>query len=646
MQKVFFTILLLLIHLVASGQIIKEKRNKGGKGNERIIFPNDNFERAKAKKDSLTRIKIRKLPATDYKIFTIKNDTVAVDTTLTIRDYYRFNPLFKDDFEYLSFQNTGQPVMSLTFDVTTEDIRPGFVADTKLTDYWKHSQIPFFKTPTPYSDLNFINGIKQGQVVNSVFATNIIPQLNVAAGYRGLSSLGFYQRSVAESDRIFFNLNYISKNKRYQLKTYYLVYNKTNEENGGIKNVMQFEHPGDDFKDKGRIDVNLTDAQNELKKNRFYIGQSYGILKNKFLLVDRITYRYNMYKFIENNPNELFGNSQETNHIKDSLNLKSFENFSGLQFKIKQFKLESGIRFLYRFYSFEQSKTLNGQSYPKFLEYNDLLWDNQLRVKFGKLSLNGQLKIGFTNNIAGYYLNAGMTYRLPKKFVLSARLKSISKRPDFKFILYQSGYDRFNWYHPEFKNELSQKLEAELSHKKFGTLSLNQIIVNNYTYFAQDSLPYQSTSGVKYTALKYQNDYQYKHWGISGDILLQKVLGGNRILSLPSYVVRGSLFYSHFYYQHNLYVQGGLTAKYFEAFYAKAYNPVLADFVLQNYRKIGGYPLVDFFINFKIKRFKLYFKLQHLNALLKQEHPDYYVAPLHPYRDFNIRFGVRWIFFN
>lgn len=95
-----------------------------------------------------------------------------------------------------------------------------------------------------------------------------------------------------------------------------------------------------------------------------------------------------------------------------------------------------------------------------------------------------------------------------------------------------------------------------------------------------------------------------------------------------------------------MYVQSGLTAKYFEAFYAKAYNPVLADFVLQNYQKIGDYPIVDFFINFKIKRFKLYFKLQHLNALLKKEHPDYYVAPLQPYRDFNIRFGVRWIFFN
>ncbi len=644
MKRFLFTILLLSVQLSLSGQIIKGRGDKGRIGT--LDDPVNSIDNLKTNKDS-TKIKIKKLPATDYKIFSIKNDTVAVDTTLTIRDYYKFNPLFKDDFSYLTFQNTGQPLTRLAFDITTEDIDPGFVADTKLTDYWRHSQVPFFRTPTPYTDLSFINGMKQGQIVNSFFATNITPQLNVAAGYRGLSSLGLYQRSVAESDRVFINLDYASKNKRYKLKTYYFVYNKTNEENGGIKNLLQFEQAGDIFKDRGRIEVNLNDAENELKKRRLYIGQSYGILKNKFILLNRTTYRYNMYQFTEAGPNDILGNSsQVTGKFKDSLYLKSFENFSGLEFKIKGFKLESGIRYLYQYYSLDSTKMLNGQTYPKFFEYNDLSLDNALQVRFEKLSLSGQLNIGFTNNIAGYYLNAVATYDLPNDFTLSVRLKSISKRPDFKFILYQSAYDKYNWYHPEFKNVLTQKLQANLTHKILGKLSVNQIIINNYSYFGQDSLPRQNTTGIKYTALKYQNDYRYKHWGVSGDILLQKVLVGSEILSLPSYVLRGSLFYSHYFFQHNLYVQSGLTAKYFEDFYARAYNPVLADFLIQNYQKIGGYPIVDYFVNFKIKRFRFYFKLQHLNAILKQKYPNYYTAPLQPYRDFNIRFGLRWIFFN
>ena len=95
-----------------------------------------------------------------------------------------------------------------------------------------------------------------------------------------------------------------------------------------------------------------------------------------------------------------------------------------------------------------------------------------------------------------------------------------------------------------------------------------------------------------------------------------------------------------------MYVQTGVTAKYFEAFYARSYNLIVADFNEQRFQKIGAYPLIDYFVNFKIKRFRFYFKLQHINALLNKDTPDYYVAPLQPYRDFNIRFGLRWLFFN
>jgi hypothetical protein len=56
--------------------------------------------------------------------------------------------------------------------------------------------------------------------------------------------------------------------------------------------------------------------------------------------------------------------------------------------------------------------------------------------------------------------------------------------------------------------------------------------------------------------------------------------------------------------------------------------------------------LVDFFINFKVKRFRFYFKLEHINALFKYQNPDYYAAPLQPIRDFSIRFGLRWVWFN
>jgi len=411
--------------------------------------------------------------------------------------------------------------------------------------------------------------------------------------------------------------------------------------------VEQFENSGDTFTDRSRIDVKLSDAENELRKRRLYMGHEYGILKNKFKIILQSTYRYNRYYFSQNKPVEFLGESSQTEKaFKDSIYLKEFDNLAGLGFDIKKFKIQSGIRYITQIYGFDSIKELNGQTFPKSISYNDLSLDSKMQVQLGKLDVSGKVQIGFTKNIAGYYLEGNAGYELPKHYKLTAQIVSISKKPDFKYILYQSAYDKYNWYQPNLKNQLTQKLHANLSHKKWGKLTVKQIIINNYTYFGQDSLPAQSAVGVKYSAIKYQNDFRYKRWGFSTDLLFQKVLDGQEILSLPSYVIRASLYYSHYFYQHNLYVQTGITGKYFEPFYARAYNPVLSDFLVQNQQKIGGYPLVDYFINFKVKRFRFYFKLEHINALLNQKTPDYYSAPYYPYRDFNIRFGLRWIFFN
>jgi len=639
--KSYFLIFLFFFGFYLSAQI-KHDGILESHGTRGVINPDSISNR----KDSL-RAKIPKLPATDYKIFTLSNDTISVDTTLSIRHYYKFNPQFTDDFAYLSFQNIGQALTRLTFEVQAQDLLADFVASSKLTDDWSHSKIPFFKTPTPYSDLSYINGISQGQLLNAVFATNINSQLNIAAGYRGLSSLGFYQRSIVGSGRFFGDLNYQTKSGRYKLKTYYYTFEKTNDENGGLKAPSQFENGGSDFSDRSRIEVNLTDAQNQLKKRRFFIGQSYGILKNKFLILNRTIYQSQQYRFTQNKPNDRLGQSSQVNSkFQDSVSLKTFENFAGLKFKIHKIQLECGLRFIYQNYSFDSIKQLNGRILPRSLIYKDLAFDSKLQVQLGRLSAKGQLNIGVTNNIAGYFLQGDLSYKLPRNFVLRGQFKSVSKQPDFKYILYQSAYDKFNWYKPSFKNELSQQLKAELSHKTYGKLSLNQMVVNNYTFFGQDSLPRQDATGIKYAALKYSNDFSYKNWGLSADVLFQKVLSGENLLSLPQYILRSTLFYSHYYFQHNLYVQTGVTAKYFEAFYARAYNPIVADFNEQRIQKIGAYPLIDYFVNFKIKRFRFYFKLQHINALLNKDAPDYYVAPLQPYRDFNIRFGLRWVFFN
>jgi hypothetical protein len=637
-SRLCLIIITTIINIPLFGQIKEPKVSPG----KTIIL---NEEKLKTNKDSLKK-QVKIYPITDYKIFNIQKDSVHADTILNIRKYYKFNPFFADDFLFLPFHNYGQPVTPLSFNRIKNDILPGFIGSAKLSAYWQHRQVPFFQTPSPYSDVSYLNGVSQGQILSSVFATNINPNLNISVTYYGLSSLGLYKHAIADGQRFSGSLHYASKNKKYQLYFYYYTFNRNNEENGGIKDVNQFENGGETFKDRSRIDVNINDAESFLKHQRLFARQEYGIIKNRFYIVSKSFYRNNVYIFSETKPNELFGETTDAKTIKDSIYLNQFEQFGGLKFSYKNLKIETGLRYVYQYYHLDSLKILDNKTYPKDLTYKDLSLDSKISFKLKKLDIHTQLKAGFTSHIAGYVFDAYTRYRFSPEMSIKAAINSSATRPDFKYILYQSGYNKYNWYHPEFKNELIQNIRVEIKHKKWGNLRLKQTMVNNYTYFGKDSLPHQNENGIKYTSLKFSKDFRYRKWGLANDIQLQQVIDGKELYSLPSYVFRSSLYYSDYFYHKNLYIQTGFTFKYFESFYPRAYNPLISDFILQDYKKTGNYPLIDYFFNFKVKRFRFYFKLEHLNALFEYQKPDYYAAPLQPIRDFSIRFGLRWIWLN
>ena len=59
------------------------------------------------KKDSII------LSSRDYKYISISRDTIEIDTTLTLKAMYKQNPVRKDMFAYVPFQNMGQTYTTL-----------------------------------------------------------------------------------------------------------------------------------------------------------------------------------------------------------------------------------------------------------------------------------------------------------------------------------------------------------------------------------------------------------------------------------------------------------------------------------------------------------------------------------------------------
>ena len=93
-----------------------------------------------------------------------------------------------------------------------------------------------------------------------------------------------------------------------------------------------------------------------------------------------------------------------------------------------------------------------------------------------------------------------------------------------------------------------------------------------------------------------------------------------------------------------MFLQTGITFKYFSKYNMDAYNPLLAEFYTQNREELGGFPMLDFFINARVKSARIYLKAEHFNSSFMEN--NFYAAPNYPYRDFVIRFGLVWNFFS
>ena len=114
-------------------------------------------------------------------------------------------------------------------------------------------------------------------------------------------------------------------------------------------------------------------------------------------------------------------------------------------------------------------------------------------------------------------------------------------------------------------------------------------------------------------------------------------------LNVPEWVTRNTLLYSNDLFNNSLFLQTGITFNFFTKFYADYYNPLLSEFVTQNYKEIGEYPRFDFFVNATIEKTRIFIKVEHLNSSFTGY--DYYSDPFNPHRDSSVRFGVVWNFF-
>ena len=611
---------------------------------------------------------VSKLPTIDlYKVITIENDTTYIDTSLTIQKEYSHNYLRKDIFGLLPFANDGQTYNTLQYSLTDFSPYPEFGFKAKHFNFLEANQIRYYSVATPVTELYFKTTIKKGQSVDAFITLNTSENLNFSIAYKGLRSEGEYLNQLSSTGNFRFTTNYNTKNKRYFAKAHYTFQDILNEENGGITTIENFESEDPNYNNRQRFEVYFNDAKSFLKGKRVFLDHNFRINSNKGDNNLYVTHQFNYEnKFFEYNQETVpstvgsetvyrFGNSFLDSEINDQTRYNKMYNRVGLiyenttlgtfQFFVDDFRSNYYYNKILIFdnqntipSSFSQEINSAGGQY----EYRRNKWN-------GKFLYSRSVTDQSLSN-----LDIKVQYDLNDEIQLAFQYQNINKLPNNNYNLHQSSFVQYNWSN-DFKNEKINTIKANAI-SPWVDAELQLSVLNDYLYFTDASTaqqkvdktqivaPAQYNGTINYLSLKISRELKFGNFALDNTILYQKTQQQTSILNVPEIVTRNTIYYTNYLFKKALFLQTGISLNYFSSYYANEYNPVIGEFFVQKEKQIGNHPNLDFFINAKIQRTRIYFKAEHFNSAFMGN--NFYASPNNPSRDFTIRFGLIWNFFN
>jgi len=597
-----------------------------------------------------------------YRFISIDRDTTYLDTSLTIQREYSMNYLRRDNFGLMPFANVGQTYNTLQYSLTEYSPYPEFGFKAKHFNFLEANQIKYSSVATPVTELFFKSIVGRGQNVDSFFTLNLSPRLNFSIAYRGLRSEGKYINQLASTGNFRFTTSYNTKNKRYYANAHFTSQDILNEENGGITTIENFESEDPNFTNRQRLQVYLTDAESFLKGKRVFLDHLFRVNSikgvNNLYLTHQINYENKLFEYKQPTVTSTtstgtvfrFGDSYVTRNVKDQTRYNKMYNKAGLMYENTNL---GEFRFFVENYQsnfyYNQILIKDSGTIPATLSRDITSAGGQYIYR--KDNWNGQFLYSRSiTNQSLSNLDAKVNYDLNEDYEFVFRYQNLNKLANDNYNLYQSDYINYNWSN-NFKNEKINSLSAEAI-TPYLEASLQLSTFDDHLYFqnvAEDEAqqiinPNQYSKTINYLSLKLNKEISFGRFALDNTLLYQKVDQKDAVLNVPEIVTRNTFYYSGYFFNKALFVQTGITLNYFTSYYANDYNPVIGEFFVQDRKKIGDFPLLDAFFNAKIQRTRIYFKAEHFNSTYSGN--TFYSALNNPYRDFTIRFGLIWNFFN
>lgn len=604
----------------------------------------------------------------NFEYWYAQGDTLHMDTALTMQHYYEMNYTLRDQFAFMPFSNIGQPLNPLTYDRHYACIPAmGFYA--KQMNYWMVDTIPYYNVKKPFTKFQFNTGIRHGHALNALFSYNPNSRLNLTFDYNGLRSLGNYLNQLSSTQRFLFSTNYHTRSGRYQIYGHYIAQGINNEENGGVSDRTQFESGNPRYANRANMPTRLSGAITQYEGTRFYAHQEFKLFKppsdslyerSPLALYHSFEHESKRYDYHEKQDNSAYDNllGPADKKRRSAVRYETLSNELGLSAKLLKgaLQLQAGLAYTRLDYRLDTAYTVG--VYQTSRAITDAIFTPRIKLH---AAIAPHLALGFdaAYNIAAqrfkgaHAVKAALSYTHPAVGTLQAGLAHTRAYPDMLWQLYRGFYSRLIW-ETHFPPLQISKAWVKLRSESWLDLKLDLTDIAHYVYMDPTYRVRQLRGSVTLFRLQAHKDLKLWQPSIQGNVwklqcdntlLYQRLLRGGKVLPLPAYVTRNTLYFQGDMFKKALNAQFGIGFYQFASFPSRRYSPFLNTFVPQGQpQNIGGYPIFDLFVNGKVDRFRWTLKLQHFNA--DYTGYRYYSAPDYPYMDWKIRVAIIWFLVN
>ncbi|PIE81886.1 MAG: hypothetical protein CSA15_00280, partial [Candidatus Delongbacteria bacterium] len=531
---------------------------------------------------------------------------------------------------------------------------PQFLFFQPYIDYTTQTnELAFYDTRQPFALFQFTGGKNKYEDVLGLFTVNPTPFINVGLKYHSIKTDGNFIHSESKIKDFNFWQSYTKK--RYQ-NYFSIIHNASNaQEFGGFKNDSVYES-GQRIEN---IAVNLNSASSKTRHqeikytHEFHLGKmSYDTIKNETDTIINISHLGNWslcqdlafsrnWRLYTDNPEENFYNTilLDSTSTSDSIAKNNLSINTGVLYAMQKdslfsVKIFGGVNHLFykahiaNLDTLIQSHGLIAKATGKFKDYTF------------SANLNAGI-IGRNQGDISMHLQAGYSPKSFKHNVFLFSVNTASSTPDFFYEHYSSNH--FYW-NQDLKKEHSIKTEANYLNQKWHlNVYLRHALINQMIYINENGVPAQHNGSINISNAGIGKTFYLRNFGLHTNVCYQ-YLSEQSAIRLPEILVKGGIFYENKIFNRNMTLRFGVDARYYNKYYSYAYIPATGFFAVQNQKKTGGTPLIDAYLNFKVKRFRAFLRYSNMGQSLFKVKT--YSLLHYPERPSGFYFGISWEFYN